>query len=396
MGSLAKRGKRIFQRGGCNLMQSADVVVIGGGIAGCSTAYYLARSGVEVTLLEQFEPGALASGVNAGSLHAQIPPEPFLVNGDAWARTFAPALPLFAESIRLWKAAGELLAPELSVSLDGGLAVAANSAELRMLERKLAIDRAAGLDMELLSAADLRQRFLWLSDRLTGGVFCPAEGKADPLVAAPAFAAAARRLGATIQSGCRVNAIRRSGARFEIETGQGIYRARRTVNAAGAQAASVARLVGAGFDDLPFVQQLVVTEKNAPLIDCLIYAASQRLTLKQTRDGTIVIGGGWPARRGGNGFAQVLADSLRGNLRIAMTVVPALRTARVARTWAAPVNGNESWLPLIGEMPGMPGFFVNWVPWMGFSGALAASRIVASLVQGKAPPVDFDVSHFKP
>jgi len=51
---------------------------------------------------------------------------------------------------------------------------------------------------------------------------------------------------------------------------------------------------------------------------------------------------------------------------------------------------------VIGEMPGTDGFFINYVPWMGFSGALAAARITASQVQGKMPPVDFDVSCFAP
>ncbi len=379
-----------------NMAEHTDVVVIGGGIAGCSTAYYLAAEGVEVTLLEQHEPGACASGVNAGSLHAQIPPEPFLVNGADWARSFAPALPLFLESIRLWEAAGESLAPELAVSLDGGLVVAATDFEMRMLEQKFAIDHRAGLEMELLGAEDLRRRFPWLSGRLIGGAFCPVEGKADPLVAVPTFAVAARRLGATIKLGCRVDAIRRSGSFYEIETTRGGHRATRIVNAAGVRAGSVAELVGAGFDDLPFVQQLIVTEKTTPLIDCLTYAVSERLTLKQTRDGTIVIGGGWPARRDAHGHACVLASSFVKNLRIATDVVPVLRTLGVVRSWAAPVNGSESWRPLIGEMPGLPGFFVNWVPWMGFSGALAASRIVASLVRGQAPPVDFDVSYFSP
>ena len=378
------------------MAESTDVVVIGGGIAGCSTAYYLASDGVAVTLLEQFEPGSLASGANAGSLHAQIQPEPFLVNGEAWARAFAPALPLYVESIRLWQAAATLFAPQLEVSLDGGLVVAANDAEMRMLKEKLAIDRAAGLEMELLGAADLRRRFPWLSERSIGGVFCPGEGKANPLVAAPAFAAAAQRLGATIQSGCRVTAIRRIGCGYEVESDRGRYRVARIVNAAGAQAASVAELVGKGFDDVPFVQQLIVTEKTAPLIGCLTYAASQRLTLKQTRDGSIVIGGGWPAGRDASDYARVLAASLASNLGVAVAVAPALRSLRVVRSWAAAVNGNESWLPLVGAMPGEPGFFINWVPWMGFSGALAASRIVASLVQGRTPPVDFDVSHFTP
>ena len=378
------------------MIDAGDAIVIGGGIAGCSTAYYLAADGVPVTLLERFEPGAMASGLNAGSLHAQIPPEPVLTLGETWARGFAPALPLFMESIALWREAGASISRDLEVSQDGGLVVAADSSEMRMLEAKIRLDRNAGLDMELFDAAELRERAPYVSEGLVGGAYCPIEGKANPLVAAPAFAAAARSAGARIEAGRRVTGIRRSGAVFEVETGQGVYRAPRVINAAGADAGAVARLTGATLEQEPFFQQLIVTERAAPLIDCLIYAAGERLTLKQTRTGTLVIGGGWPAARNRDGWPEVLQSSLSSNLRVAREAVPGIASLRVVRTWAGAVNASASWRPLIGEMPGARGLFVNWVPWMGFTGALAASRIVASQVQNRLPPVAFDVSHFAP
>ncbi len=378
------------------MTEAGDVIVIGGGIAGCSVAYYLAADGVPVTLLEQFQPGAMASGFNAGSLHAQIPPEPVLTLGESWARGFAPALPLFIESIALWREAGVSVSRDLEVAQDGGLVVAANSAEMRMLEAKIRLDRKAGLEMELLDATDLRKRAPYVSAGMIGGAYCPIEGKANPLVAAPAFAAAAQSLGARVKAGRQVTGIRRSGTAFEVETAQGVYRARRVINAAGSEAGAVARLTGSTLEHQPFFQQLIVTEPAAPLIDCLIYAAGERLTLKQTKAGTVVIGGGWPAARDPDGFPQVLQSSLSNNLRVAREAVPGIASLRVVRTWAGAVNASPSWRPLIGEMPGMQGLFVNWVPWMGFSGALAASRIVASQVQGRLPPVDFDVSYFAP
>ena len=378
------------------MTEAGDVIVIGGGIAGCSTAYYLALDGVQVTLLEQFESGALASGANAGSLHAQIPPEPVLTLGESWARAFAPALPLFIESIALWREVAASLPCNLEVSRDGGLVVAATAAEMRMLEVKIRLDRAAGLEMELLGTTDLRERAPYVSEHMIGGVFCPIEGKANPLVAAPAFAAAAQSLGARIETGCPVTAIRRSGAVFDVETPLGRHRAPRLVNAAGAAAGPVAGLAGATVECERFLQQLIITERAAPLIDCLIYTAGERLTLKQTKAGTIVIGGGWPAGQDRRGSAKVLRSSLSNNLRVALEAVPALGALTVVRSWAGAVNASASWRPLVGEMPGFPGLFLNWVPWMGFSGALAASRIVASQVQGHAPPVGFDVSHFVP
>ena len=86
-----------------------DVLIIGGGLVGCAAAYFLAREGAEVVLIERFDLNTQASGSNAGSIHAQIPHEPFVQNGDEWARTFAPTIPLMMRRSSLRRAPGWLL-----------------------------------------------------------------------------------------------------------------------------------------------------------------------------------------------------------------------------------------------------------------------------------------------
>lgn len=374
----------------------SDVIVIGGGIAGCTTAYYLAADGVDVTLLEQYELNALASGSNAGSLHAQIQPEPFVKLGESWARDYSQAIPFYAESISLWCKAGPMLGTDLEVTVTGGLAVASSEAEMRVIEAKAGIERAAGLEMELLGASDLRDTAPYVADRMVGAAFCPIEGKADPLIAVPAFAAAAESLGARILQGREVSAIRRDNGGFQVETAEGEFEAPRLVNAAGVQAGRITAMVGAAIDIQAFPIQLSVTEPVAPLIRHLVYSASEMLTLKQTRCGTVLIGGGWPAGLDEQGRARVGRKSLLANIAVAVDVVPDLESMSIVRTWAAEVNGTRSWRPLIGELAGVPGFFMNYVPWMGFSGGPAGGRIIASLVQGREPPVEFDLSGFVP
>lgn len=373
-----------------------DVIVIGGGIAGCTTAYFLAQDGVEVTLLEQFDVGTLASGTNAGSLHAQIQPEPFLELGDAWVRRFLPALGFYKGAMALWRDVEEMLGADLEVSITGGIVVAATEAEMRSLADKVAFERAAGIETELLGGPELRELAPYVGLTQVGGAFCPIEGKASPLAASRAFAAAARDLGATILEDHPVTAIRRHGDGYEIDVGERTFRAARVVNAAGNEAARVAALVGGRLELEAFPIQLSVTEPIAPLIGHLVYSAGSMLTLKQTRKGTVLIGGGWPATLDHNKRPHVSRDSLQANLEVAIGVVPALASAAIARSWAADVNGNDSWLPVIGEVPESPGFFMNYVPWMGFSGAPMASQIVASLVQGRGPGVDFPIDAFAP
>jgi glycine/D-amino acid oxidase-like deaminating enzyme len=373
-----------------------DVIVIGGGLAGCTTAYYLAADGVDVLLLEQGDLNAGASGNNAGSLHAQLQHEPYLELGEAWARSFIPALRFFTASIGLWQRAGAALGADLEVSLDGGLLVAADPAQMRFIEAKAAVERAAGLPIELLDGASLRRIAPYVSERMVGAAYCPIEGKANPLTAGPAFAAAAAARGARIQTHQQVVGIKRDGGEFEVATATQTYRARRVVNAAGINAGRIAAFVGASIDIQAFPIQLSVTEPAAPLIGHLLYYVRDRLTMKQTKQGSILIGGGWPALLDERGRAQVSAQSLARNLAVALEVVPGIASINVVRTWAAIVNGTRDWMPLLGELPGVPGYFLNYVPWMGFTGAPAGSRIVASLVQDKLPPLDLDLAPFHP
>jgi sarcosine oxidase subunit beta len=211
-----------------------EVLVIGGGLAGCATAYYLARDGVEVTLIERGDLNTVASGSNAGSLHAQIPHEPFVQNGTAWADTFAPTIGLLARSIEMWRGLPAELGADLEVVLKGGLLVAGSEDQMRDVERKAAIERAQGLRVDLLDRAALRGLAPYLADAMVGGAFCPDEGKANPFAAAPAFAAAAQRLGARIVRDCDATGIERGPAGFTVATSRGSFAARRIVNTAGA------------------------------------------------------------------------------------------------------------------------------------------------------------------
>ena len=373
-----------------------DVIIIGGGIAGCTTAYYLARDGVNVTLLERFSLSTMASGSNAGSLHAQIQPEPFLELGESWLRQFLPALALYKESMSVWRDIQSTLDADLEVVISGGIVVAENDKQLRSLESKAVFERAAGIETEILSAAELHDRAPYLSSKQVGGAFCPIEGKANPLAAARAFASAARNLGATILENETVTAIRRNKNDFEVDAGDRTLHASRIVNAAGNESGRIAKLIGGKIELQSFPIQLSVTEPVAEFMSHLVYSAGAPLTLKQNRKGSVLIGGGWPAALDSNRRACVSRESLLGNLEVALSAVPRLARFTIARSWAAEVNGNTSWLPVVGEVPGNRGFFMNYVPWMGFSGAPAASKIVASLVQGKGSGVTFPIDAFTP
>jgi len=371
--------------------------VIGGGLAGMAAAYHLGRDGgAQVLLLEQGELNAAASGNNSGSIHAQIPVEPFLNQGKAWARRFAPTLRLLMAGIARWmELSEELCAPEIEVAAKGGLVVARCGSEMAMLRAKSAIERAEGLDVRLLAREELRALAPYLAEDAIGGAFCPIEGKANPLMATFAFARAAERHGVRISSGVRVSGLSADGAHWRVFTSAGTVRGRRVLNCAGAQAGEVAAWLGL---DLPIEAhpiQVTVTERTAPLIPHLVYSAADRLSLKQTAQGSVLIGGGWPARlHERTGLPVIVEESLVGNLRLAIAAVPAVAQLRVVRSWAAIVNGTQDWRPILGELPGARGVFLCFFPWMGFTAGPHVARLIAELALGRRRADDVELAGF--
>jgi glycine/D-amino acid oxidase-like deaminating enzyme len=136
-----------------------------------------------------------------------------------------------------------------------------------------------------------------------------------------------------------------------------------------------------------FPLQVTVTEPVAPLIPHLVYSAAGKLTLKQVANGGCVIGGGWSSRVRPDGSLAIDPGNFAHNMAIAVDTVPAMADVRVLRTWAAWVNGTPDWRPILGEMPGCPGFFLALFPWVGFSAAPMTARVTADLVLGREPPM---------
>lgn len=371
------------------------MLVIGGGVTGCAAAHELARAGADVVLVDRHDLNTQASGRNAGGLHGQIQYEPFVELGEDWARAFAPSLALLQDSIDRWQSLPGELGVDLEVSVCGGLIVAADEQQLRRLERKATLERAFGRELELLSRADLQRVAPYVSERMAGGLLCPAEGKANPLLAAPALAAAATACGARILPRVDVLAIERVRAGFRAETSAGAISCGRVLDCAGAECGRVAALVGVELPVQAYPIQVAVTEVAPPLVRHLLYYAGGTLTLKQAKAGSLLVGGGWPARTDPrSGRLAVDLASLRGNLRLGVEVVPALAGASLLRSWAGVCPGLADHRPVLGELDGVPGFFVSMFPFLGFGAGPIMGRLVARLALGEQP--ERDLTPFSP
>jgi glycine/D-amino acid oxidase-like deaminating enzyme len=141
--------------------------------------------------------------------------------------------------------------------------------------------------------------------------------------------------------------------------------------------------------DLPITDEPVqvhATESVAPVIPHLVYYAGGRLTLKQARAGTLLIGGGWPATVDpATGHPTVSLDSMRRNLRVAQHVAPWIGSLDVIRAWAGVGNATPDLRPLIGESPSAPGVFVGMFPHMGLTAGPLMGQVLSALVEGKDP-----------
>lgn len=375
-------------KAGSDIAES-DVLVVGGGITGCATAYYLSRAGHRITLAEQYDLNTQGSGRNAGSLHGQLQFEPYLVKGPQWSRDYLPALRFLNDSLAVWHGLGDELETDLEVSTKGGLLVAETEEQAAQVAEKVALEAANGFPAELVTGAALRSLAPYVSQRMVAAEYCASEGKANPLLAAPAFARAAQRHGATVLPRTRVVAVRPSGGGFEVVTSGSTIRCAKVVLAAGAQLPGLASALGFHLPITDEPVQVHATESVAPVIPHLVYYAGGRLTLKQARTGTLLIGGGWPASvDAATGQPKVSADSMRRNLRIASRVAPWIGSVQVIRAWAGVGNATPDLRPLIGASPTVPGVFAGMFPHMGLTAGPLIGHVLAALVEGRDPGRD--------
>ncbi len=188
-----------------------DVIVVGGGIMGAATAFFLRRRGVSVALLERGLVGQQASGVNFGNVRRQ--------------GRFLPQLPLANRARAIWGRMGELLGEDAEFIPTGHVRVAFREEDVARIAAHAEAVREYGLELEIIHGNALHDRFPFLAREALAGSFSPLDGHANPRLAAPAFGRAARRDGALVVENAEVLAIEKAGEDFVVETPAGRFRA---------------------------------------------------------------------------------------------------------------------------------------------------------------------------
>lgn len=361
-----------------------DAVVIGAGILGAAIAHSLASAGHRVVVLDRRSPNREGSGTTAGNLHIQAihTRRP----GQAVPADNARFLPLQVRASGYWDTIEEELETSVELRRGGGFMVAETERQAAELREKHEVERRYGLRTELIDGDTARGELPILSPSVIAADWCATDGYANPLLITPAYLAAARRLGAVVHAHSPVSAIDRVGTDWRVTAGTHTFTSPCVVNVAGPWISDVARMAGIDIQMTPVAIQMHVTVRTRPVMRHLVQHIGEGMSVKQVSAGNILIGGGWPAARldlGGRSDASVA--SLAGNLRQAGRVLPFLNDLRILRMWAGPLAATPDEMPVIGEVPGAPGFLIAGGTY-AFTLAPLWARTALALVEGDEPP----------
>lgn len=326
---------------------TTDVLVIGGGLIGCSTALHLARRGLTVRVIEKDYVARHASGVNAGGVRTL---------GRA-----LPELPLSIAAKQLWQKLPDLIGADGGFRAVGQIRVAETEEQLERLRERSRTVAALGLDYveRVIDTDELYQRLPALALHCVGGLIVEDDGYALPYATTLAFRQQAERDGACIHEGVAADMPIHERGMWTVRTSDGSrYRAKVLVNAAGAWGGRLAAALGDCVPLQPNGSMLMVTARMAPFVGPVVGAAGRSLSFKQFPNGTVLIGGGHRAAvdLDTNGTSLAL-DGLARAARTAITLFPVMRTARAVRFWSGIEGFMPDGMPVIGASGASPSMF---------------------------------------
>lgn len=411
---------------------AADVVVIGGGIIGTSAAFYLARRGVSVALVEKGHVGGEQSSRNWGWCRQQ-------------GRDRAE-MPLIRESLALWNGLAGETGCDVGFRRTGIVFVTDDEAEEARWERWAAEAGRHGIASELRRGEALAELLPGTTRSWRAGLYTESDGRAEPELATPAIAEAARRLGVTIHQGCAARGLETQAGRVVgVVTEAGVIRTQAVLCAGGAWTTLFCRRHGIR---LPQISVLASVFRSTPVAEadgaaiatpgyCMRRNREGACVVAMRSDATLTLTGdvlryAWPframAREGWRSLGLridpgLLAGLLRGSkwsldaaspfeaMRVldpkpdAPTLAKALAELRaphpalagidIAQSWAGMIDYTPDALPVISPVEQLPGFFLA----TGFSGhgfgiGPAAGRLAADVVSGDKPLVDTHAFRF--
>ncbi len=358
----------------------AEVIIIGGGVIGCATAYYLAKEGTSVIVLEGSDHiGNGGSSRNGGGVRqsGRDPRE----------------LPLAMYGIRtLWPHLSEELETDCEYHQDGNLRLGKTEKHREILEGLADRARACGLDVRMIDGDEVRRINPHLSHEVTVASWCPTDGHANPLTTTLGFYKMARRLGARFITGEPVTELRTvKGKIRKVITPNNVYEGEQVLVAAGLHSREILGTVGI---DVPIdgsLLEALVTEAEAPMFDQMLGTADADFYGHQTKHGSFVFGGssGLEPFYKDNGTPVTSSRTAPCICRGIMKYFPELADAKIVRTWAGWSDRSADGVPVLGAVDEIPGLYAACAfTGHGFGISPAVGDQLAKLIRTGSTDVD--------
>ncbi|RWX59978.1 FAD-binding oxidoreductase [Mesorhizobium sp. M4B.F.Ca.ET.089.01.1.1] len=326
-----------------------DVIVLGGGLMGTASAYFLARRGARVTLIERNRIGAGATVASFGNIRR--------------TGRHLSQLPLAHRSLKLWGEAERMLGRNVEFRATGHIRLIFDEGGLADMRAYADTARPWGLELEELTPREIRVRFPGLGPEAIAASFSPQDGSGNPRLIAPAFAEAARGLGAEIIEEAEVESVSRDNSGFHVATSKGAFAAECLLNTAGAWGARIAAQFG---EDVPLEArgpQMGVTEplphRILPVVGIWTRDKEYGAYLRQVERGNIVFGGAAERVPVDLEPGHARADPMRLplQLRAVARLLPAIAKVAVIRTWSGCEGYVRDMLAVMGCSATTPGLF---------------------------------------
>jgi sarcosine oxidase subunit beta len=366
--------------------EKADVVIIGGGVMGCSIAYNLAREGLKPVVIERADVGGEASGANGGGVRQS-------------ARNLKE-MPLAIESIQIYGQLHEELGMDLEYVREGNLRLCTSEEELDTMRKSVENQKAANLELEMLDRKQVLDINPHIGEKVLGASFCPTDGHVNPFLVTYAFYQKAKSLGARIFTHEEVKGIRLQKSKVTaVVTDKQILETDLVVNAAGVAGRNVANMVGLDLPMRPVFSEAMITEPYPALFKQMIGHAKGLFYGRQTEHGSFFWGGFVGTEqfihREGKPLFHFIGPAISD---MVIDFFPILKDVNVIRTWSGLIAQMSDGIPVLGFTEEVPGFvFATGFSGHGFGLAPIIGRLMGELImdcQTSLPISDFCFGRF--
>lgn len=368
---------------------TADVIVIGGGVVGCATAYYLAKKGVKnVIVLEADKSiGHGGSSRNGGGVRQS--------GRDVRELPYA----IYAVQ-NMWPHLSEELGVDVEYYQRGNLRLGKTETHLKKLEKLASNARSLGLDMNVVDGKTVKEICPYLSDDIIGASWCPTDGHANPMMTTLAYYKRSTEMGVRYFTEAKAKELRKIKGKIRkvvLESGE-IFEAETVIVAAGYESRYITRTVGIDVPMTRYFEEALVTEMQPHMFDIMLGTADADFYGHQAQHGSFVFG----SESGLEEATDMSPNDIKTNsltvsagCRAIMGYIPLLADAKIVRTWGGWLDNCYDGVPVISKVDEVPGLIIACgFTGHGFGTAPSVGLMLSQMVVGEDTVVDISALRY--